>query len=260
MSRSGHPMKLKWVKLRSRLLAVALVVGFLLFWERVGTLDALIVSRPAAIGKEFIQWFANPALRTNIPVSLEEAGFAFCGSLFLAILFASILTASKGLAAIVAPYITMWLAVPKIALAPVFIFIFGIGITGKVYFVALATFITPFFSIYRGLTSVDQVTLAHAKVIGATRLLLIKDVYIPSVLGSTLAVLRVTTQFCLLASVISELIAASKGIGYELNIALTSADSAILISGVLLVSLIAFALDRIVRLIEKRFLVWRVTT
>jgi ABC-type nitrate/sulfonate/bicarbonate transport system permease component len=253
-------MPLRFVKLYARLAAVAVTVGFLEIWEHVTPTTALFVSRPSTVFRAFTNWFSNPVLRANMPITLEEAGIAFAAAMALAIALASLLAYSKILAAITAPYIAIWIAVPKIALAPVFILVFGIGVHGKVYFVALATFITPFFSLYRGLTTVDSVILDHVKVLGANRLGLIRDVYVPSVVGSTLAVLRVTTQVCMVSAVLSEIIAASKGVGYEIFTAQTNGQANFVISGVLLVALFGFLLDRIVRLLEARYLFWRETT
>jgi len=200
-----------WDRYVAYTLALVIVVAFLLVWQHVGLIEALVTSRPTAVASAFAQWFTNPALRGDIPISLEEAGISFVGTMVFAALLASFLAYSKLASALAAPYISLWNAVPKIALAPVFIFVFGIGVHAKVYFTICATFITPFFAIYRGLTSVDVTILAHAKILGASRRQLVRDVFIPSVIGTTLAVLRVVTQFCLIAGVLSELIASSKG-------------------------------------------------
>jgi NitT/TauT family transport system permease protein len=240
------------------LVAAAIVALFLLFWEHAGPNDAILVSRPWAVLKSFGDWFSEPALRNNIPISLEEAGIALVASIAIAIPLAALMASSKLAAALAAPYISLWNGLPKIALAPVFIFVFGIGVYAKVYFAASATFIVPFFAMYRGLTTVDVTIIDHAKILGANRRQLIWDVYVPSCVGTSLATLRVAAQYALIAAILSELIASSKGIGYVINIALNGDQPALMISGALLITLMAFAVDRIVRLLERHFLRWKV--
>jgi NitT/TauT family transport system permease protein len=241
-----------------------LVVGFGVFlalWQHVGMLDALIVARPTSVVRAFFDWFTNPVLRGEIPVTLEEAGISFVLAMVVATLLAGLLAYSKVAAALAAPYIALWNAVPKIALAPVFVFAFGLGLHAKVYFVTCATFITPFFAIYRGLTTVEPTMLAHARILGATRRQVVRDVYFPSCVGTTLAVLRVAIQFCLVAAVISEIVSSSSsGIGFMIAAGMASSRPNFLIAGALLVAVFGVVCDRAVRLAERRFLRWRAVT
>jgi len=250
----------RWTRRSARLLAFATVALVLYLWQHISKNTALYLSTPSAIGRAVGNWFSNPVLRDDIPITIEEAALGFCACMLVAVVFASILAGSKLLTAITAPYIAMWNAVPKIALAPLFILVFGISIHAKVIFIATATFIIPFFSLLRAFTSVDEVILDHAKVLGANRRALVRDVYLPAIVGSMAAILRLTAQFCLLGAVFSEIIASASGIGHEIAIAQTAQVANYLFAGVFIVAVMGFTLDRVIRRIERHFLTWRVGT
>jgi NitT/TauT family transport system permease protein len=102
--------------------------------------------------------------------------------------------------------------------------------------------------------------LDHAKVLGANRRALVRDVYLPAIVGSMAAILRLTAQFCLLGAVFSEIIASASGIGHEIAIAQTAQVANYLFAGVFIVAVMGFTLDRVIRRIERHFLTWRVGT
>jgi NitT/TauT family transport system permease protein len=241
-------------------ISVVLVALFVLGWQHLDNHNAIFLSRPSTIAKALKVWFQTASLRNDIPVTLEEAAVGFLLCMAVAIVLAVLLASSELWAAITAPYLAFWNAVPKIALAPLFILIFGIGLKSKVYFIAIGLFIVPFFSLYKALTTVDPVIIGHARMIGASRWNLTRDVYLPAIVGSLAAVLRVTIQFCILGAVFSELIASSSGLGFEIETATQVDQSAYLFAGVLIVSVIGFLLDLIVRRVAHLFLNWQVTS
>jgi NitT/TauT family transport system permease protein len=242
------------------LISVVILALVLLGWERLNQRTANYLSRPIAIAKALRTWFRTPSLRNDIPITLEEAAIGFIVCMGVAIVLAVALASSRLWTEITAPYIAFWNAVPKIALAPLFILVFGTGLHAKVYFIVVGIFIVPFFSLYRALTAVDPIVLNHARVIGAGRWELARDVYMPATAGSLAAVLRVTTQFCLLGAVFSELLAASSGLGFEINTALQVSQPNFTFAGVFIVSLIGFILDLIIVRIARRFATWRIVT
>jgi NitT/TauT family transport system permease protein len=242
----------------ARICAVVFLALFLGAWQMLDKATAIFLSRPSSIAVALKTWFQTPSLRDDIPTTLEEAALGFCAAMVVAIVLATLLASSKMWAAIVAPYVAIFNSVPKIALAPLFIAVFGTGISSKVYFILALVFIIPFFSLFRALTAVDPVFLNHARMLGATRRQLARDVYLPAVIGSLAAVLRATTQFCLLGAVFSELIASSSGLGFEIETASQVNESNFLFAGVVLVALIGFTLDVIIRRISSHFVRWRI--
>jgi NitT/TauT family transport system permease protein len=241
------------------LLDVATVALVLLWWQRVSVSQALAISRPSAVGPALKDWVTNPYLRSSIYVTLEEAAVGLLLALAVAVVLAALLTASKPVAEFCEPFVTVLNAVPKQALAPLFLVVFGIGFSAKVYFIVASVFFIPFFSMFRALTSIDPVYGENLRALGGGRLWTVLDVKIPAIIGTTVASLRVTVAFALTGAIISELVVSQQGIGYQIAQAQNSLQPEMLVSGVLVVVVLALVMDLLLRLVERRFSAWRLT-
>lgn len=242
------------------LLAQALTVAVvLLLWQTVSKAQANLVSRPSDVWQAFTHWLGSPLLRGYIPVTLMEAYLGLAIALAGAVVLASCVAASRFLSEVASPFIAVLNAAPKIALAPLFLLVFGLGTSSKVYFVAAAVFFIPFYSIYTGLRTVDQSYVNNTKMLGASKVQLLREVYVPSITTSAIASLRIAATFALLAAVISEMIESQKGIGYEINVVAGNLQNNDVMAGVLIITILALAIDRILLLLERRLTRWRTT-
>lgn len=232
------------------LVVVLVLLGVL--WSRVGSATALYLSRPHAIWDAFTAWIGSGPARHDIWVTLAESGLGFLLAVVCGILLAVLVTRSRLAEDVLAPFIAVANALPKIALAPLFLLLFGVGFSGKVYFVAIAICFIPFYALYQAILSVRPVYVNHARAIGAGRMQLVRDVFIPSVLAPFVASLRVTVGFALLSAIVSEFIAAQAGVGFEMVTAEQNSDPATLIAGVIIIAIIAIFFDLCLRLLVRR--------
>jgi NitT/TauT family transport system permease protein len=237
--------------------ALATVVLVLAVWQRFGGSLADSISQPGAIARAAGHWFSQGDLRSAIIATLTTAAVGFLLTVVIGIVLAGLLASSRLMSKVLEPYLSAVNAIPKAALAPLFILVFGISGTGNVYFIALSVFFIPFFTLYQAIRTVDQTTLNHARMLGATGPELVRDVYLPAMVGSLAATLRVTASFCLISAIIFELVAAQGGIGYELSIAQQTVRPDLIVSGVVIVAVIAFLIDRLFAAMERHFASWR---
>ncbi len=235
------------------LVAAATVAVIIAAWQRVSDDVAYFVSRPSEVGAALLGWFTSPELLNNIPPTVGEALGGFVLGVVMGILFAVVLTASPLVAEVVQPFVTVFVAIPKLALAPLFVVLFGIGYESKLYFVATAVFFIPFYSLFVGLQTVDRSIINNAKILGASRLRLVLDVYVPSVTGAVAASMRVAVSFALLAAVMSEFIVSTLGIGHQLIVDQLSGRPDYLLATIFVIGLLGFFLDRLLLLFERRF-------
>jgi NitT/TauT family transport system permease protein len=257
MSPRRQTQLIKWSARLTLVIGLAITVYF---WQNVNINTTSLISRPSDVVRAFGDWFGQSNFRSNIWPTLEEAGVGYLACVAVALVLAVALSLSKTLLRVLSPYISAFNAVPKIALAPLFILIFGTGLHGKVYFIAIAFFVVPFYSMLRAIATVDPVFLNHTRVLGAGWKELWRDVYLPSTLGSLAAILRVTIQLCLTGAVISEYISSARGVGWVLQNAYSDSNEKLVVATIFLVSIIGFVLDRILFRIERRFEAWRIWT
>ena len=238
--------------------AAATIALLLVLWQAVDARTANFLSRPSDVFRDLGNWVTQPDLLTAIGVTLAEAVVGLVAASIAAIVLAAVLNTSRLLADVAEPFIAATNSIPKLALAPLFILVFGIGFSAKVNFVVVSVFFIPFYALFFALRTVDPTIRAHVRILGANRLHLIRDLYIPAVIGSLTASLRSAVAFALVTAVIAELIAATAGIGYQISSAGQNGQPARMLSGVLVIGIIGFILDRLLLLVERPFSRWRV--
>lgn len=240
-----------------RVASVATVVALLALWERVDVGTAIYLSRPSDVATAIGEWLSVPELRATIPQTLQEAGLGFLYAVMVAVVLAVLLGASRTVADFVMPFVAVFNAVPKVALAPLFLLIFGIGATANTVFVATVVFFLPFYSLFVALTTMDETILNNTRALGAGRLWLVRDVYLPSVLASMASSIRVAATYALLAAVVAELIGSQTGMGAQIQTAQAGLQADFVLAGVVIVAVLAFAFDRFLILIERHLAGWR---
>jgi NitT/TauT family transport system permease protein len=155
------------------------------------------------------------------------------------------------------PVIMGLYAIPKIAIAPLFILWFGLGIIGKIVFAWVVVFFLVFFNTYAGMRSVSQELIDSVKAMGASGWQVLTKVSIPSCIPWILVGLRASLGASLIAAIVGEFVAADTGLGHLIMEGLTLFMTQRVLAVVLLLSLLVIAMDLCLRIMEKRFLKWK---
>jgi len=157
------------------------------------------------------------------------------------------------------PPLQMLRTLPILALVPLFILWFGIGETPKIALVALGTLFPIYLNTYAGIRGIDNKLFEAASVLDLNRAQLVWHVILPGALPGALVGLRYSMGVAWLILVISEQINATAGIGYLMTNAREFLRTDIIVVGLVVYSLLGLATDALVRLLERRVLVWRAT-
>lgn len=240
-----------------------LLSGLLLLWEllsRGGTIDPLFFSRPTLVWLEFLSLLQSGTLLRHFSVTAHEAALGlFYGSIFGS-LIGILMGASKRSAPLVMPVMVGLSSIPKLALAPLFILWFGIGLTSKVLMAGLMVFFIFAFNLYAGYRSVDAALVHTLRLLGATKLQIVRHVIWPSCLPWFLASLRSGLGLALSGAVVGELIGASRGLGWLINDAAGRYDLTRVLSCIFVIIVLMMCLDFLVRSLERLLLKWRPET
>ena len=237
-----------------------LLAAFFIFWElmaQLGRIDLIFFSSPSRIWREFLSMLETGLLHRHLSVTLQEAG----GGLFYGSVFGSaagiLFGISKRISPVIMPLIVGLNSVPKLALAPLLILWFGIGIGSKVLIAGLMVFFIFTFNLYAGYHSVDASLIQTVRLLGGNRRQLIRLVIWPSCLPWFLASLRTGMGLALSGAIVGEFIGASRGLGWLINDAGGRYDLTRVLCCVLVIIVIMMALDALVRLLERTLLKWR---
>jgi sulfonate transport system permease protein len=231
----------------------ATVAVLLLAWQSTGGNISSAISHPTNVWSALRTWLGTPVLRSYIWLTVKEAGIGLIVTMVIAVALASLLASVRFLAEVLAPLLALIAALPKLALAPAFLIIFGFGLQSKVYFIAASLWFIPFQSLYTSLTLVDEPLLRNIQMLGASRRERIWHVYVPSARVAVVTSLRVTAAFALIAAVISEFLASTGGLGYEIQQASSSSDASFVMTGLIIVAVLGFTIDRMLTLVQSRF-------
>jgi NitT/TauT family transport system permease protein len=217
-----------------------------------------LIGSPTLVADQLVAWLPDSGFWLDMGLTTLEAALGYALGVAIAILLVAVIVPVRALDRFFAPFIAMANALPKIVLAPLFILWLGFSITSKVLFVAAGIFFLIFYGVYSGVRSIDQVLLDNARVLGATRLRLVTDVYLPSIVGWLISSLRLSSAWALTGAVVSEYLGSNSGIGYRIALAQQTLDPSAVIAGIVAVAVLAVAVDRALVLIESRYTQWRV--
>ena len=239
---------------RALFLALLLVV-----WQgavALGLADPAFVSTPARVARSLWDLLNDGELVSNLATTLLEILIAFVASAVLGIASAVVLDRGDWLNRLLSPFLTAFNSMPRIALGPLFILWFGIGIASKVVLAFSLGYFIMLLSTLGGLKNVDRDLLLMSRLFGASDLRLFLDVRLPWALPSIFAGLRLTLIYCSAGAVIGEMIAAQSGLGLLVQTFSGRFDVAGVMAVILVVAIMVMALTLLMDLSEQRLLAW----
>jgi len=160
------------------------------------------------------------------------------------------------LARIVEPYILVFSAIPKIAIAPIIIIALGIGIQSKVAIVVSMVFFLMFYAVFSGVKQIEPDFIHQARIMGAKRHEVVRYVVIPAVAPNIFDGLKTSIVFAVIGALIGEFIAAKAGLGFYILNASGAFNINGIWVGVILIVALVFVLTTAIGLAERRVLRW----
>jgi len=158
---------------------------------------------------------------------------------------------SKNYAAIVQPYVICFESLPKLALAPLIVLVFGIGIASKIAIATALTLVVSTLTAFAGVKAVDADGEKLFYSLGATRAQVFRKFVIPSCLPWIISVLRVNIGLALTGAIVGEFIASQHGLGRAILYAGQTYDIALVWVAVLVLSTLAVIMYVTVSWIER---------
>ncbi len=245
--------------LLGRLLLIGILLGL---WElSAGTIaDEFFISRPSVIAVKFAELIASGRLFFHGGITVVETLSGFVLGAAAGIAVGLLLGRNEVLAKLLDPILVAINSLPKVALAPLFIMWFGIGIGMKIILTATIVFFLVFINTYSGVRNVDPQLIEILRLMGARERHLIAKVIVPSALQWVFAGLQLSVPYALIGAVVGEIMAANRGLGYLLQDAAGQLDTGGVFAALLGIIALALLLQWIVRLCEKRLTPWRDVT
>lgn len=254
----GGRWSVSWTTQAFRLLTFVVILGG---WQLADGrwLPDYLISSPSQIASTLWKFVTGvqPGLWTDIRVTGEELVLGYVIGVVGGIAVGLLLGYWRAGAAVFNPLITAINGIPKIALAPLFLIWFGIGIDSKVAIASMTVFFVMFYNSYMGVVTMPSDLVNVLRVIGASRYVIIRRVTLPQISVPVLSGMKASVPFAMIGVIVGEFIASQDGIGYLINTATQNFDSATVFAGIIVLMLMIAIGMGLVGVLERRVLRWQ---
>jgi NitT/TauT family transport system permease protein len=249
----------KLTQLRKWFLPLSLISGVLL-WQVVvllAGLPAFILPSPLEVAKRFIEMTLDGRLLLHTTVTLGEVLLGLLAGGSAATLTGYALAKSRSAEKLLSPYLIASQAIPVAAIAPLLVIWFGPGMGSKVLICGLIVFFPVLINTIVGLRAVPENLRDVMRAMRATPRQTLLLLEIPAALPVFFAGLRVGATLSVIGAVVGELVGASQGLGFLINLGRGQYDTALVFVAVFGLVTLALLLYGAVLLLERHYLAWQ---
>jgi ABC-type nitrate/sulfonate/bicarbonate transport system permease component len=244
---------------RTRWLGVGFIVLLLALWEVAaasGRLPALSFPRMSEILATWERLIVSGELPGEVLPSLWRMFAGYLIGVGLGVLLGLVMGYFRLFYNLLEPITEVLRPIPSPAYLPIVILFLGIDDEMKIFMIAFASLFPVLLNTYSGVRSVDPIQLQTARTFGVAGRKLLWQVVLPAASPYIFTGMRVSLAVALIVMVISEMVAASSGIGYFILSAQRGFKIREMFAGVLTLAVLGYVLNRLFLMIENRVLAW----
>lgn len=264
----GAPAGPRRSKVGSRLAAVGLrLLPFVLIavlWEAaslLGIFDPLLIPAPTTVAAALWDGLVTSgSMWPDVGITLYRAVLGLVLGSVLGLVVGVLMGQSKWLSNLLEPLISFAFPMPKLALLPLLIVLFGIGEESLIVMVTLGAFFPMVVNTFAGVTGVSRVLLWNARTLGAGKVQLLRTVVLFAALPHILSGVRIAGGVSFLLVVAAEMISANDGLGYLIIFSQRNYRPDLVIAGIIATAALGFVVDRAVSRASDAFLRWQDTS
>jgi len=252
--------RLTRVRRRDLTLAIAFPVVLLLAWEiaaRTGALDARLFTPPSAIAAQGWKMIVSGELWVHTVATVLRLIVGFVIGSVAGILVGLLMGVWRPVKAALEPTFTALYALPKIAILPLLLLIFGLTETPKVLSVVISVFFVVQINTLSGIMQIDPRITEAARAYRATGWRLFRYVLLPAALPSIMTGLRVSAGMAVIVITAVEFVASNTGLGYLIWNSWQLFQPSTMFVGLITVALIGALVTGLVVILERALLPWR---
>lgn len=248
------PIERAWSSLVIVAVQLAIFAGFVALWEVAvdfKMVDAFFWSKPSAIWATLIIFLTEGDAVTDIVYTFRSTLLGFVIGTSSGALLGMSFWWSRNYARIVQPYIICLESIPKLALAPLVVLVFGMGLASKVAIATALTIVVSTLTAYAGVRAVDKDQERLFYSIGASRWQVFTKLVIPSCIPWIISILRVNIGLALTGSIVGEFVSSEHGLGRTILYAGSTYEISLVWVAVLVLSALSMVMYATVGWLEK---------
>jgi NitT/TauT family transport system permease protein len=238
------------------LVFVAILAGLLALWQisvSAGWIDELVLSTPRKVWAALIDYLGSPEVVDDLRTSGIELGAGYLLTVVVGVTLGLLAGTSRIVDVVLSPLVNMLNAVPRIALIPIFIIVFGIGVESKIATVFAVALIPVIISAQAGVRSVPADLMTVAVAFDANPIQKFTKVLLPGAVPQIIGGLRIGLGQALVGVIVGEFFAASAGIGHFMIQSSNQLQTDYVLAGTVIVTAIGWALANLMSAAERFF-------
>jgi NitT/TauT family transport system permease protein len=256
------PRNIRWSRLAADIgQPVAALVFFVVLWElicRFFGVPAYLVPAPSAIWTDTLKLIGPVSVHTLATTQTVLLGFL--ASLIISLPLAILITASPAIANTVYPLLVLTQSIPKVALAPILVVIFGSNELPRVVVTFLVAFFPLVLSIAAGITAVPPELIELGRACRASRWRELWRIRLPYAVPFIFSGLKAAITLSVVGAVVGEFVNADRGLGYLIVTSTAFFQVPLAWGALVLLSLLGIILFQAVVIVEQVFFPWAVDT
>ncbi|WP_082376340.1 ABC transporter permease [Nocardiopsis sp. NRRL B-16309] len=240
-------------------LRAGVVLVFLLLWQIAGNTAAnpMFVSDPVSVWEQLSAWIVDGTLGRHTWITIQEVVLGYVIGAAAGALAGYALASIRLVYDVFEPLMMALYSIPKVALAPLFIVWFGIGIDMKVILAAVSVFFLVFLNTAAGVRDVDRGLVDAVRLMGGSNRDIAIKVVLPASMTGLITGLKVSIPYALIGAVIGELVASNRGLGYLINDSAAQFNTAGVFAAVVVLTAVAMVLNTLVGVLASRANRWK---
>jgi ABC-type nitrate/sulfonate/bicarbonate transport system permease component len=254
----GQPGRLK--RYEGLLIGSSAVLIFVTVWQLAAfrrVVPELFLPGPTDIANAFGTYIARGQIWPDMWISGQELMYGFGLSILMGLPLGILMGWYRRLNMALDPFVTFFYSIPRVALTPLLIIWFGIGINSKIAVVFLGAIFAIVINTAAGVRNLDPALIKAARSFGASDAQLFRTIVLPGSVPFILTGLRLGLGHALTGVVVGELVAAQAGVGLMMATAGATFQTSKVFVGLIIVATTGVLLTYILSKIEQRYQTWK---
>lgn len=245
---------------RDRILSIASPIGLLIIWEiaaRAGLIDTRFFPAPSSVIETLIAMLKSGELMSHTYISLQRLALGTIIGGVPALVLGIVMGLNRPIRAIVDPLISATYPIPKSAILPLALLIFGLGEGSKVFMVAIGVFYPVVINATTGVLEINKIYLDVGRNFQASRWNTFWTIALPGALPVIMTGFKLGIGIGLVLIAIAEMIGSKSGLGYLIWSAWETFSVEQMYVGLFMIAIIGFVLTLVLNEIERFIIPWK---
>ena len=256
--RKKYLKRIKKEKLIITFSQISILIIFFAIWEllsKLNIIDTFMLSSPSRIINTIYTLYKQNNLFIHIFTTLEEIIISFILGNLIGFIISSNLWFSKRLEKILDPYLTILNSLPKVALGPLIIILFGANTKSIIIMALLISTIISILNMNSAFKSTDKNRIKIIKTMGGNKKDIFFRVVVPSNLNFIIDSFKINISMCFVGVIMGEFLVSKQGIGYLINYGSQIFNMNLVLSGIFLLVILTiilyYAVEKISKLLKR---------